>query len=532
MQREINLPSSIQRAARLDAALAEDLAEDFTRLARVGTAMAWAQASLPAMLGALGVGGLLEVVVAQARELTRAPRAWAMAWSGDLGAGRATIEALAGEGVEALEVPAFSHTIVGRVAREGRPAWSDDAAQDARFQAAESVQAFSLRSIGCVPIGDHAVLLLEDPAQPGAFGLEDRLRIAALAALAGRVLAGRQRPESVEAAPASPIAGLVGSSPPMVELYASIRAFAPMPWPVLILGETGTGKEAVARALHAGSPRARDPFVPVNCGAIVETLAESTLFGHERGAFTGADRQRDGLLHRVGEGTLFLDEVGELSPALQVKLLRLLQEGTYERVGGDRSLRFSGRVVAATHRLLDQPERRGSFREDLYFRLAACVLRVPPLRDRRSDVPELAHHLLQRASADLTGCPRLSLDPDATPRLKAHEWPGNVRELENRLRGGVARALSRGETTVRGEDLGLQGTELSLSASSLSSTTPDTSIPASLDLASATERFQQQRIHAALKANGGNRSAAARQLGVSRQWLHRLLARWDLEPAG
>ncbi|HJN74717.1 MAG TPA: sigma 54-interacting transcriptional regulator [Myxococcota bacterium] len=288
----------------------------------------------------------------------------------------------------------ISKTMVGQVIEEGRPAWSDDALADARFTEAESVQAYGLRSIGCLPLGEQGVLYLHDPREPGRFPLDCRAKLTALCSLAALVLkvdtrTGDKAPQGLE------VPGLVGSAPAMVELYEAVHAFAGMPWPALVLGETGTGKEAVARALHSLSDNADGAFVALNCGAIPDELAESTLFGHVKGAFTGADRPRDGLVARAAGGTLFLDEVGELSPRAQLKLLRLLQEGTYNRVGEDRERRVRARVVAATHQPLE--EDRETFRDDLYYRLAACVLNVPPLRARSQDVPALAEHLLDKA---------------------------------------------------------------------------------------------------------------------------------------
>ncbi|MCB9780254.1 MAG: sigma-54-dependent Fis family transcriptional regulator [Alphaproteobacteria bacterium] len=554
---DIPLPAGLARLRLRDPALAQELTDDFRRLSHAASAVAWAQGQLDGLLAASTDRDLLAVVVAAARELSGAPRGWALTWRGDLAAGRASFEAVAGDGVVLDAPPALSRTVLGRVAAEGRPAWTDDASEDARFQAAESVQAFALRSVGCVPVGDHGLLWLEDPDRPGRFDPVLRVRIGALCALAGRVLQGRQRAghgHPVVAAASGPppeaLPGLVGSAPAMHALFGAVRAFAPMPWPALILGETGTGKEAVARALHALSPRSSAPFVPVNCGAIVESLAESTLFGHERGAFTGADRRQDGVLARVGEGTLFLDEVGELAPALQVKLLRVLQEGVYERVGGKEPLSFRGRVVAATHRPLDDAERRGAFREDLFFRLAAAIVRVPPLRERRGDIPALALHLLSRAAAELrdgsgADLAHVALDPAALTELCGRAWPGNVRELENVLRGALARALARGDTVLRAQDLAsasLASSSLASSSSASSAASSAGAVPASappiaapagpIDLRVATVAFQQQLVHDALARNGGRRGRAAAELGVSRQWLHRLLSRWEGEEAG
>jgi DNA-binding NtrC family response regulator len=607
----VALPPALQRVATIDPALAEEVAEAFARLARAGEAMAWAQERLGALVAAGTPAAIVRLLVQEAQQLTGAPAVWAVTWTGSLEAGTVSFRALAsarqGGGRAADDVPApgeISRTIVGRVVAEGRPAWSDDAQSDARFEAAQSVQAFALRSVGCLAVGKRGALYLSDPRSPGRFALAARARLAALCALAGPFLdlepgaRGRARragaaggggaaaPGAARESPAEPaeMDGLVGASAAMGEVLDAIEAFAPMPWPALVLGETGTGKEVVARALHARSARRDGPFVAVNCGAIPEELAESTLFGHERGAFTGADRKREGLVERANGGTLFLDEVGELSARLQVKLLRLLQEGVYERVGGEGERRYEGRVLAATHRPLDDPARRGAFREDLYHRLAACVLRVPPLRERREDVARLADHLLAKALGELGGATPLALGEAARAWLAARDWPGNVRELENALRAAVARCLAqkgdvleprhfeeRGAASAPAYSGSLSsaspasawspassGSPSSSSSSSLAPASASRSSSASvsgavsasasvsaaaaggagqaapdgMDLVAATDAFQKAQVHAALQACDGNRTQAAARLGVTRQWLHRLLARWGDEPWG
>ncbi len=254
-------------------------------------------------------------------------------------------------------------------------------------------------TIACLPIGQQGVLYLSGSPSEGRLRSRAKMRLEALVRLAGALLSEPPPPPVVH------IPGLVGNTRPMQELFASIRSFAPMPWPALILGETGTGKEAVARALHSLSPRADAPFLAINCATIPESLAESLLFGHEKGSFTGSDRRKEGIVERVKGGTLFLDEVGELPPSVQAKLLRLLQEGRFERVGGGQELRFAGRVVAATLRTLEQSHGKEGFRSDLFHRLAACVLRVPPLRERREDIPALALCLVERS------CQQISITP-------------------------------------------------------------------------------------------------------------------------
>ncbi len=553
------LPESVLAAQALDPALGERLERDFTRLTRAGDALVWAQRRLPAMVVAGTAARLLRLLVDEAKEQTGAPVGWAVSWTGDVLGGRVSFRALAGDQGsfdpgELLDPRAISRTIVGRVVKEGRPAWSDDALADARFEAAHSVQAYGLRSVGCLPIGDRGVLYLLDPQRPGRFDLRSRARLSALCSLAAPFLT-RGEPRRR----AQPLPGIVGSSPVMLDLYEAVRAFAPMPWPALVLGETGTGKEAVARALHSLSPRADRPFVAVNCGAIPESLAESTLFGHEKGAFTGADRRKEGLVERTKGGTLFLDEVGELPPAVQVGLLRLLQEGTYQRVGGDREQKFEGRIVGATWRELTDAEGRGAFREDLYYRLASCVLRVPPLRDRTEDVPSIAAHLLKKASAQLPGERSLQLSPEAQALLAGRGWKGNVRELENTIRGSLARAFAKGGNEVTashvaahlratGEHVPVPAEHPVTTATrealdAVADARPSPSEPAAEatfpegldpalcdDLAASTERYQRLVVRLALERAEGNRTRAAKSLGVTRQWLHRLITKWGGSP--
>jgi len=512
------LPESVRNVAALDPSLGAEIEDLFTRLARAGEAMVWAQKRLPRFIGC-SRSEVLAAVVEEAKELTDAPMVWALMWKGDPASGPVTFEAMArdGEGGDYPRPDEISRTVVGRVTSSGRPAWSDDATADARFAASQSVQSLALRSVGCVPMGGDAVLYLYDPEVPGRFSTESRARLSALCTLAVPFLKVEVSQAPRRRRAVDPVPGMVGESPAMAELFDTIRAFAPMPWPVLILGETGSGKEGVAGALHQLSTLSRHEYLAVNCGAIPEELAESTLFGHERGAFTGADRRQRGFFERVGTGTVFLDEVGELSTRCQVKLLRLLQEGTYQRVGGTDTLRFGGRVVAATNRNIDDPGQRGEFREDLYHRLAACVIRVPPLRDRPGDVEVLAMHLLDRANGELPQLPDVTLGEPAVRLLSQRPWPGNVRDLQNAIRGAVARCVSQRKRTLLPEHFGAHAQGAGSEAHQIS------------NLLAATEAFQKERVDRALKSADGNRTQAAKDLGVSRQWLHRLLSRWEKE---
>jgi transcriptional regulator with GAF, ATPase, and Fis domain len=244
---------------------------------------------------------------------------------------------------------------------------------------------------------------------------------------------------------------IVGESRALRDALELARRVAPSRSTVLVTGETGTGKELVAGLIHGVSPRADHPLVKVNCAALPETLLESELFGHERGAFTGADRRRVGRFEEASGGTLFLDEVGDLAPATQAKLLRVLQEQEFHRLGGSHTLRTDARLIAATNCDLEQKVRAGSFREDLFFRLDVIRIQLPPLRERQEDLIALAHHLL-RECADAAGRPARGFSEAALARIRAHPWPGNVRELRNTIERAVL--LAEGPR-VGGDDLGL-----------------------------------------------------------------------------
>jgi two-component system response regulator AtoC len=304
---------------------------------------------------------------------------------------------------------------------------------------------------------------------------------------------------------------MVGNSPAMRKLYEAIRQVAPEKATALVVGETGTGKELVAHAIHQLSPRSEALFVAVNCAAIPAEMMESELFGHERGAFTGAIKERIGKFELADGGTLFLDEVTEMPIALQAKLLRALQEGTIERLGGRRPIAVDLRIVAATNRDPQQAVRDGLLREDLYYRLNVFRLDLPPLRERIEDIPTLAQHFVARRG--------LELAPGVLDILVAYSWPGNVRELENVLERA---AIVCGGHTITAAHL---PADISASpvASSSASIAPDTfSIP------QATEALERQMIAAALRETGGNKSKAARLLDISERSLWYKLARYDL----
>jgi two-component system NtrC family response regulator len=305
---------------------------------------------------------------------------------------------------------------------------------------------------------------------------------------------------------------MVGASPAICAVFDKISKVAATEMPVLLTGETGTGKELTAQAIHARSVRKYGPFVPINCAAIPETLLESELFGHERGAFTGAVQQKRGKLEAAGGGTLFLDEVGDLLPSLQVKLLRFLQEGTFERVGGQETLHVDTRVIAATNVDLKAAIDHNRFREDLYYRLGVLHIHLPPLRNRGEDALLMAMVFLRQAAATMRK-PVRGFSAQAIDALRAHSWPGNVRELSNRVRRAVV--MSEGEE--------ITGQDLDLASESLHATD-------SLDsLRAAHQRIETELLVKALTLHRGNMSRIARDLQVSRSTLYRKLKQYGLE---
>jgi len=313
---------------------------------------------------------------------------------------------------------------------------------------------------------------------------------------------------------------ILGESKAIRAVLDQVRATARTDYPVVITGESGTGKELVAQAIHRSSHRARGPFVPVNCGAIPDTLFEAELFGHVKGAYTGAVSNRAGLFEEADGGTLFLDEVGEISLESQVKLLRVLQSSEVKRVGSARTTRVDVRLVCATNRDLGAMVEEGAFRQDLYYRVHVLPLHLPPLRDRREDIALLARHFLARANTELDR-PSPGFSPEALERLTAHSWPGNVRELENRVK--QAAMLSGGEEVGADDillDLGPQGGPTSSGAVDLT-----------LTLDEARDRFEREYLVASLKLHRGAVTRAAEAMGVHRNSIYHMLKKHDVDPS-
>ncbi len=305
---------------------------------------------------------------------------------------------------------------------------------------------------------------------------------------------------------------LLGVSSAIRELLEQVRQVAASRAPVLILGETGTGKELVARAIHEQSPRARQPFVAVNCGALPESLLEAALFGVERGAFTGAERARRGFFEEASGGTLLLDEIGDTTPALQVKLLRALESGEIRPVGGAASRTVDVRIVSATHRDLEEALLEGSFRRDLLYRLNAVTLYVPPLRRRAVDIPFLAQHFAEELGSE--NARRITLADDFIAALARHDFPGNVRELRNAVERAIALAAPGEPISDRHLPSGIS---------------PAPSLPSAGTLRDRVEQLEIQAIQEALDRCGGNRTRAARALGLSRLGLRQKMRRLGLE---
>ncbi|MBS1791139.1 MAG: sigma-54-dependent Fis family transcriptional regulator [Acidobacteria bacterium] len=318
-------------------------------------------------------------------------------------------------------------------------------------------------------------------------------------------------------------AGLIGRSPAMIELYKDIARVADSRSTVLIIGESGTGKELVARAIHQHSPRAAMPFVPVNCGALTETLLEAELFGHTKGSFTGAAADRKGLWEEAEGGTLFLDEIGETSAAMQVKLLRALQEREIRRVGSTKNLKVDARVIAATNRELEEEVAAHRFREDLFYRLSVVILRVPALRERRSDIPLLTERFLLNA-VENSGRGQLRFREETVKVLAAYDWPGNVRELES--------AVEYAALHARGAEIAVEDLPLKLQSKEVQLRAAHSTLAALYDDLPSLDELERRYLLHVLEVMKGSRTRAAEVLGIDRRTLYRMAERFGINLDG
>jgi Nif-specific regulatory protein len=430
------------------------------------------------------------------------------------------------EAETAADAEAFSRRIVEQ-ASEGEPILALDAGQDERFKEFKSVSLYRIRSLMCVPLRSRSrtvgTVYLDSRRQGRLFTQDDLKFVEAFANHAALALENAKRRSELERenkrlraaiGERASYGNIVGRSPAMQRVFDLLEKLATTDATVLVQGESGTGKELVARAIHANGPRKDKIFLSENCAAIPETLLESELFGHVRGAFTGADRDRVGLFEQAHDGTLFLDEVGDMSPGMQARLLRVLQDGELRRVGDDRPIRVDVRLISATNKDLSDEVRAGRFREDLYYRLAVVPVPLPPLRERIGDVGLIAGHLLERiAKARGRATPRM--DTDVLDALERYPWPGNVRQLENVLRrlllhsgeGAITRRVVEADPELAQMLLGKQR-----------AFTPVLSIA----------KGEEDQIRRALEASGGNRDRAARLLGISRATIYRKMREYAL----
>ncbi|HEY8432189.1 MAG TPA: sigma 54-interacting transcriptional regulator, partial [Sandaracinaceae bacterium] len=483
---------------------------------------------------------LREAIVDAAIELTDAERGFLVARTPD---GALRVTCARAFGADVAERP--SESVVARVLDAGRPLVTVDALEDERLDRAASVHAMALRSVLAVPLplrGARAMaLVLDDRARPGAFdeGTVELARdLAELAAsaletaealrrerrerrrlarneerLVSRIESqARELSELRRRTETGAIPGIVAESTAMRRALALARRVALSDAPVLLRGESGTGKELVARAIHDASARRDGPYVGENVSAIPEALLESTLFGHVRGAFTGAERARRGLFEIADGGTLFLDEIGEMSEAMQAKLLRVLQEGELRPVGGEVSRRVDVRVIAATHRDLEAMVAAGRFRQDLFYRLAVVQVELPPLRQRPEDIAPLVAAFLERHAPGR----RVRVDRAAMAALRAYTWPGNVRQLENEIRRALVLCedvieVAHLSPAVRGEEAPEPIDEL--------------------DLKGQVDALERRLIRTALERTSGNQTRAAELLGLSRYGLAKMMKRLALEPS-
>jgi transcriptional regulator with GAF, ATPase, and Fis domain len=459
------------------------------------------------------LGELLDALMDAVIEITNADKGFLILMEGD------TLDVKVARNVKkeniADAVAQLSDSIIAKVVRQRKPVIVSDALHDDEFAGAKSVMQLKVSSVICAPLLDRGRMLgllyvgndsIRDLFQDQTMRVLTVFSSQASLIVANALLLNELRIDNkrlTERLEATRFGEIVGTSPPMQQVFRKVEKIAATDISVMITGETGTGKELIAREIHLRSPRATKPFITINCGAIPENLLESELFGHVKGAFTGAVQNKLGKFQAADGGTLFLDEIGEMPIELQVKLLRAIQERIVFRVGDTRPEQVDIRILAATNRELEKEIAAGRFREDLYYRLNVVNLLLPPLRDRGDDVLVIARYLLSRYTREYDAKVK-GFSPNASVAIKKHNWPGNIRELENRIKKGIVLC----ESTVLGpDDLGLTGDVL----------------PQILTLAEAKEKYQRDYINEVLALNNGNRTKTARDLGVDPRTIFRHL---------
>jgi transcriptional regulator with GAF, ATPase, and Fis domain len=419
-------------------------------------------------------------------------------------------------------VSQLSDSIIAKVVRSRKPVIVSDAMRDDEFAAAKSVMQLKVSSVICVPLLDRGRLLgliyvgndsIRDLFQQDTLRILTVFSSQASLIVANALLLNELRVDNKRLSDRLEqyrFGEIVGTSPPMQQVFRKVEKIAATDISVLITGETGTGKELIAREVHNRSPRTGKPFITINCGAIPENLLESELFGHIKGAFTGAIANKQGKFQAADGGTLFLDEIGEMPIELQVKILRALQERIVYRVGDTRPETCDIRILAATNRDLEKEIANGRFREDLYYRLNVVNVELPPLRQRGEDVLVIARYLLSRYTREYDVKVK-GLSPNAAVAIRKHAWPGNIRELENRIKKAIVLCDS---SVIGPDDLGLTGDVL----------------PQILTLSDAKDKFQRDYINEILALNNGNRTKTARDLGVDPRTVFRHLEKESDEP--
>jgi transcriptional regulator with GAF, ATPase, and Fis domain len=474
------------------------------------------------LLEAGSLESLLDALLEALLEVTRADKGFVIELADDQPLVRAARN-LAPGSVEGA-ISRVSDSIVQKVVQTRRPLVVADALHDAEWSSSASVVNLRLQSVMCAPLTARGevfgVIYLGNDSVRNLFDTRSLETLTVFASQASLLLQNalllrdlrRENEELREAVENRRYGEMLGSGPSMREVYRRIEKVAPTDVTVLIQGETGTGKELVACEIHRRSQRAGGPFVAINCAAIPEGLLESELFGHVKGAFTGAVASRPGRFQAAAGGTLFLDEIGEMSPPLQVKLLRAIQERAVQRVGEARPEPVDIRVLAATNRDLEEDVRSGRFREDLFYRLNVVAIGLPPLRERGDDVTVLARWFLQRDAVEFDSRAR-GFAPGAIAAIRKYRWPGNIRELENRVKKGAV--LADGPL-ITADDLGLGLADLE---------------PA-MALAQAIEEFRRSYISEVLERNGGNRTKTAKDLDVDPRTVFRHLEKLEADRRG